>query len=67
VDPTEQDQSDQEQSDDYGYDLAHEVPAVDLRGPTPTPHRAQHHDPGRRNAAEAEPDGDYGYDEVHGL
>lgn len=67
MDPTEQDQHDQEQSEDYGYDLAHEVPAVDPRRRPDPAHRPQHHDAGHRGAADGEPDGDYGYDEVHGL
>jgi len=63
----DQDQNGREQSEDYGYDLAHEVPAVDQRRRPDPAHRPQHHDAGRRGSADAEPDGDYGYDEAHGL
>ena len=58
-------QRDQEQSEDYGYDLVHEIPAGD-------PGRrkdAAHHDRGGRGAGAGavEYDGDYGYDEAHNL
>ena len=56
-------QRDQEQSEDYGYDLVHEVTAGD-RG---RPKEAAHHDRGGRGSAPVEPDGDYGYDEAHDL
>ena len=62
----DQDQNAREQSEDYGYDLAHEVPAGDL-GRRADPAHLEHHDPGHRAPAAVEPDGDYGYDEVHGL
>ena len=56
-------QRDQDQSEDYGYDLVHEISAGD-------PGRrkdAVHHDRGGRGPAPVEPDGDYGYDEAHDL
>jgi hypothetical protein len=58
-------QHDQEQSEDYGYDLVHEIPTGDVGRRKDT----AHHDHGGRGtgAAAVEPDGDYGYDEAHDL
>lgn len=56
-------QRDQEQSEDYGYDLVHEVPAGDLARRKD----AARHDPGGVGTAALDPDGDYGYDEAHDL
>jgi hypothetical protein len=59
------DERDQELSEDYSYDLAHEVKSDSERKPDETPS-------GPRTAAGPgpagmEPDGDYGYDEAHDL
>jgi hypothetical protein len=56
---------DQGVSEDYSYDLAHEVKSDAERQPDTTPF-------GLRSAAGPgtagmEPDGDYGYDEAHDL
>ena len=56
-------QRDQEQSEDYGYDLVHEITA----GEPGRRKDAAHHDRGGRGPAPVEPDGDYGYDEAHDL
>jgi hypothetical protein len=59
------DERDQGVSQDYSYDLAHEVKSDAERQPDKTPS-------GPRSAAGPgtagmEPDGDYGYDEAHDL
>lgn len=52
-----------EDSDDYGYDLAHEVEAA-LRTPVARPHTSSSRGTGRP----VDPDGgDLGYDESHDL
>jgi hypothetical protein len=60
------DQQAQEPSEDYGYDLAHEVRSGDLAGQGDRG-RHGHHDVGRGVPHDTEPDGDYGYDEAHDL
>ena len=59
------DQRDQEPSEDYSYDLAHEVRSGAERRPHETssaPRTAN-----RPGIEGTEPDGDYGYDEAHDL
>jgi len=60
------DQRDQETSEDYGYDLVHEIPAADVDGQVHRAHRHPHV-PEHRERRTSEPDGDYGYDEAHDL
>ena len=59
------DQRDQELSEDYSYDLAHEVRS----GAERRSHQASSAPctADRPGAAGMEPDGDYGYDEAHDL
>jgi len=59
-------QRDQETSEDYGYDLVHEIPAADVDGQVDRAHRRLHA-PGHPASGATEPDGDYGYDEAHDL
>jgi hypothetical protein len=55
--------SETDESDDYGYDLAHEVQTA-LRIPVARPRTTSYRGTGRP----ADPDGgDYGYDESHDL
>jgi hypothetical protein len=59
------DQRDQEPSEDYSYDLAHEVRS----GAERRPHQASSapRTADRPGTAGMDPDGDYGYDEAHDL
>ncbi len=59
------DQDDRERSDDYGYDLAHEIEAG-VQWPADRP-RHEQHDANRRASGGTDSDGDYGYDEAHDL
>ena len=59
------DQRDQEPSEDYSYDLAHEVRSGAERLPRETSSAPRTAD--RRGTASTDPDGDYGYDEAHDL
>ena len=59
------DQRDQEPSEDYSYDLAHEVRSGAERRPHETSSAPRTAD--RPGTAGMEPDGDYGYDEAHDL
>jgi hypothetical protein len=53
-------------SDDYSYDLAHEV-SVGMRVPTATRHQSPAPTPPAPDPAD-DPDGfDLGYDDAHGL
>ena len=52
-----------DESDDYGYDLAHEVQTA-LRTPIPRPRTTSY----RGSSRPVDPDGgDFGYDESHDL
>jgi hypothetical protein len=59
------DQRDQEPSEDYSYDLAHEVRSGAERRPRETSSAPRTAD--RPGTAGMESDGDYGYDEAHDL
>jgi hypothetical protein len=59
------DQRDQEPSEDYSYDLAHEVKSGAERQPDET--RSAPRTAARPGTGGMEPDGDYGYDEAHDL
>ena len=59
------DQRDQEPSEDYSYDLAHEVRSVAERRTHQTSSAPRTAD--RLGTGGMEPDGDYGYDEAHDL
>ena len=57
------DQRDQEPSEDYSYDLAHEVRS----GAERRPHQTSSRTADRPGTGGMDPDGDYGYDEAHEL